>query len=82
MFAFSGFSSLSLILYLLARNQELHQVGESKISHAQIDRYDQRYQNHDGSLPDRALAGRPLDTFKFGLDINKKLPDPIEHGLV
>lgn len=78
----SEFNSLSLIAYLLARNQELHQVGESKISHPQIDRDDQRYQNHDGSLPDRALASRPLNTFKFGLDVNKKLPDSIEHGLV
>ena len=60
----------------------MHQVGESKISHPQIDRDDQRYQNHDGSLPDRALASRPLNTFKFGLDVNKKLPDSIEHGLV
>ena len=81
-FEFSGFSSLSLITYLLARNQELHQVGESKISHPQIDRDDQRYQNYDGSLPDCALASRPLNTFKFGLDVNKKLPDSIEHGLV
>ena len=78
----SEFNSLSLIAYLLARNQELHQVGESKISHPQIDRDDQRYQNHDGSLPYCALAGRPLNTFKFGLDVNKKLPDSIEHGLV
>ena len=78
----SEFNSLSFIAYLLARNQELHQVGESKISHPQIDRDDQRYQNHDGSLPDRALASRPLNTFKFGLDVNKKLPDSIEHGLV
>ena len=78
----SEFNSLSLIAYLLARNQELHQVGESKISHPQIDRDDQRYQNHDGSLPDCALASRPLNTFKFGLDVNKKLPDSIEHGLV
>ena len=82
LFEFSGFSSLSLITYLLARNQELHQVGESKIGHPQIDRDDQRYQNHDGSLPDCALASRPLNTFKFGLDVNKKLPDSIEHGLV
>ena len=48
----------------------------------QIDRDDQRYQNNDGSLPDCALASRPLNTFKFGLDVNKKLPDSIEHGLV
>ncbi len=61
----------------LSQKSELHQVGESKISHPQIDRDDQRYQNHDGSLPDCALASRPLNTFKFGLDVNKLLPDSI-----